>query len=89
MIPVFVSFPEANTDLPLPAPSPSVMQDVPENVGWEAVGGITGLQWVGNRATHFHKVTLKFGARDLGLSHAGVLLARGVEEGWKDCGRRK
>lgn len=68
MIPVFVSFPEANTDLPSFAPSPSVIQDVLENMGWEAVGGITGLQWMGNRDTHFHKVNLKFGARDLWLA---------------------
>lgn len=68
MIPVFVSFPEANTDLPSFAPSPSVIQDVLENMGWEAVGGITGLRWVGNKDTHFHKVNLKFGARDLWLA---------------------
>lgn len=30
-----------------------------ENIGWEAVDGITGPKWVDDMATHFHKMTSK------------------------------
>lgn len=77
-----VSFPEANSSLTLPALDASVMGDILENVGWEAVGGITGLQWVDSRATHFHKVTLKaLCPQTWGWLHAAVPLARAVGEG--------
>lgn len=74
MGPFAVSFLEANSSLTLPALDASVMGDILENVGWEVVGGITGLQWLGGRTTHFHKVTLKVlcqrgGAGCMLLSH--------------------
>lgn len=74
MGPLAVLFPEVKPGFSLPALDDSVMGDVLENVVWEAVDGITGLQWVDNRATHFHKVTLK--PKTWSWLHSAALLAR-------------
>lgn len=78
MGPLAVSFPEVNSSITLLALDASVMGGFLENVGWAAVGGITGLWWVDSRATHFHKVTLKILCQRRGAGC--MLLCRWQEE---------